>query len=190
MVTQEEKNRKNDIMQKKNAEIKEHTIFICHSEKDKEIAGAFYDMLNMILCHRNIEYKLFCSSKEGEGGIESGEDVYKAITENIDKSDNIFCLLTNNSYKSAWTLFEIGYTKASKAKQLVPIAINIDYNKKLKDKPYSYFSIKQCNKNNIVQIIEKLLRNILVEEIAHKETFKIAINDDVDKFLKIVEENP
>lgn len=80
-------------------------IFISHSEKDKEIASYFVDLLyDMGLKENNI----FCSSRT-EIGVPIKEDIYSYLCNILDSDDIIsIFMLSENYYNSSACLNEMG----------------------------------------------------------------------------------
>lgn len=142
----------------KTKEEKKHTIFISHAEADKKIVADFCKMLQLILCPHPFEYKIFCSSEIG--CIECGKDSNQTIHANLNHCNNVFCILTNNSFDRPWVMYEIGYSKGkSSKKNLMPIAIGVDVNK-MKGLPYSKFNIYKCDEQHLSSLMIELLNNI------------------------------
>ena len=167
-------------------EMKKHFIFIIHAEIDECVALAFQKMLENILKNcvdlfqLNIECKPFCSSDCGYS-IKCGDNSHEKIHAGLDKSDNIFCLLTQKSYKKPWLAYEVGYARGkSKNKKLIPIAIGMKYRTTLVDKPYSNMSVKVCDKQHLSLIIIDLIKNIHPQYNAHDDR---ALNDITSRYI-------
>jgi hypothetical protein len=163
---------------------KKHTIFISHAEADKKIVADFCGMLNLILCPHPFEYKIFCSSETG--CIECGKDSNQAIHENLNHCNNVFCILTNNSYDRPWIMYEIGYTKRkSSKKNLMPIAIDIDINTIKNGYPYSKFNIYECDEKHLSSLMIELLNNIIPGSCnSKKDILKKSFAPHIKNFLK------
>jgi ribosomal protein L40E len=171
----------------KTKEDKVHIIFISHAEKDKKIVGCFKEMLNLVLCTQSFKYEFFCSSEAGSIG--SGLDNHKVIHENLNATNNVLCFLTTNSFNRPWIMYEIGYAKGKSSKKKVMfIAKNIDI-KKIKEYPYSRYSIYPCEEVHIFKLIMELLKNINPSGYAGKEddlkkSFAPHIKEFIDKIPK------
>jgi uncharacterized protein YfcZ (UPF0381/DUF406 family) len=173
------------MKQKTDKEHTMHTIFISHAEADEKIAAAFHELLDNILCQPcGIEYKIFRSS--AAGSIPCGTVPYDEITDNINKSGNVFCLLTNNSFDRPWVMYEIGYVKGkSDGTRLMPIVINMDDQDKLENKPYSYFRRYPCDKEHLAELMLQLLKHIYdQQDIGNEDKLKKKYSDAISKFLR------
>jgi hypothetical protein len=166
----------------KTKEDKKHTIFISHAEADKKIVADFCELLDNILPH--FEYKIFCSS--GIGSIGCGDDNHKEIHTNLNLTNNVFCLLTENSYDRPWVMYEIGYIKGkSSKKKLMPIAMNDEVLSQISGYPYSRFSIYKCDEESLSEIIIQLLNNLTPNYCKNKEIkFKKSFAPHIKKFLR------
>jgi hypothetical protein len=167
----------------KTAVDKKHTVFISHAEADKKIVADFCKMLQLILCPHPFEYKIFCSSEIG--CIECGKDSNQAIHANLNHCNNVFCILTNNSYDRPWVMYEIGYTKGKSAnKNLMPIAIGIDINTIKNGYPYSKFNIYACDEQHLSSLMIELLNNIVPNSCnGKKDTLKKSFAPHIKNFL-------
>ena len=98
--------RKNHISYKYNNRLFDN-IFISHSEKDKEYAKAFVELLEDMHVPKK---RIFCTSL-ADYGIPLNKDIYEAIKEQF-THNNIYVifLLSENYYKSAACLNEMGAT--------------------------------------------------------------------------------
>lgn len=99
-------------------EMKEPTIFISHSSKDKDVVGKVIDVLEAIGVPSD---KIFCSSFEGYG-VPLGEDFLEYIKKELDNNVMVLFLLSENFYKSAICICEMGATWV-KTNKHIPILI-------------------------------------------------------------------
>lgn len=167
------------------------TIFIIHAENDGNIARAFCNMLESILrTHIHIKREIACTSLPGYPT--GGGDSFEEILAGIDRSNNVFCLLTKTSFNKPWILYEMGYTMGKHPKKnLIPIRIGIDYDNHLNSKPYSRLSVKPYTKDELLVIIINLLKNINnITDINDEAQLKkdSGINKHIKDFIKKVNE--
>jgi hypothetical protein len=168
---------------KKTKANKKHIIFISHAEADQKIVADFCKMLQLIRCPHPFEYKIFCSSEIG--CIECGKDSSQEIYDNLNNCNNVFCILTDNSYDRPWVMYEIGYIKGkSSKKNLMPIAIDIDINK-IRNYPYSKFNIYKCDEQHLSTLMIELLNNIIPDSCnGKKDILKKSFAPHIKDFLK------
>jgi len=152
----------------------EHFIFISHAEADEKIVKSFYKMLAKILHPLpSFKYKIFLSSEKGH--IKCGDDVKKRIHDELNRSSNLFCILTRTSYKKPWVLYEMGYAQGkSSEKKLIPIAIDISVTTILsKGYPYANLSIAGCNTESLTAILIEFLERVIPNYLKDKEEDKL-----------------
>lgn len=173
---------KSDAMEIKKDKV--HIIFISHAEKDKRIVAEFCEMLRVILCSHSFDYKIFSTSEVG--CVECGQEINQTIHVNLNNCNNVFCILTENSYDRPWVMYEIGYTKGkSSKKNLMPIAIGIDINKIKSGYPYSKFTIYECDEQHLYLLMIQLLNNIIPNACnGKKELLKKNFAPHIKKFLR------
>lgn len=145
----------------KTNEDKKHTIFISHAVADKDIVADFCELLQVVLCARPFDYKIFCSSEIG--CIECGKDSIHTIHANLSNCNSAFCILTDNSYNRPWVMYEIGFVKGkSSKKNLMLVDINVTDKNVIKNGlPYSKFHIYKCDEQHLFSLMIELLNNII-----------------------------
>ncbi|MDJ0724905.1 MAG: TIR domain-containing protein [Prochloraceae cyanobacterium] len=85
---------------------KKYSIFISHTHSDQVIAHALNQVIEALFGdHITVNYS---TSKELEGGIKSGEDWFRWITERVQAADISLILLTPASIQKPWVLWEAG----------------------------------------------------------------------------------
>jgi hypothetical protein len=104
-------------------------IFLSHSTRDRSIAEALKDLLEAVFGKRRIVVE-FSSDQQAGGGIPPGAHWLPWITERITEADRTYVLLTPNSMKKPWVLWESGAAAGvalatNKASRVVPITFGI-----------------------------------------------------------------
>ncbi|MDR3584513.1 MAG: toll/interleukin-1 receptor domain-containing protein [Desulfosporosinus sp.] len=79
-------------------------IFISHSSKDKDICDAFVDVLEQLGVH---ETDILYTSSDRHG-VPGDEDIFEYLKKHITERINVFYMLSDNYYKSAYCLNEMG----------------------------------------------------------------------------------
>jgi len=93
-------------------------LFVSHSHDDKQIAAALIDVIEATMVPRE---RILCTSHDNSKYREPpGEDVSRYLRDHLTQSSCVLGLLTPNSIKSPWCLFELGGAWAM-AKQTYPL---------------------------------------------------------------------
>jgi hypothetical protein len=81
-------------------------LFLSHSHVDKEIATALVDVIEATMVPRE---RVLCTSHDNPKYREpEGVDVSRYLRDHLTQSSCVIGLLTPNSMKSPWCLFELG----------------------------------------------------------------------------------
>jgi len=115
-------------------------IFISHSSEEKALADAFVDLLVLGLNINSNE--IFCTSLEGLG-IPTGENFIEFIREQLEESEIVISLLSQNYYDSAFCLCELGASWVLSGEHY-PIVIP----------PLKFSDIEDVLKNNHMRMID------------------------------------
>lgn len=115
-----ENNLLNDSMDSVNSKQSQIKIFISHKEADLELAKALVKLLDSALEIRKDDIR--CTSVPGYK-FDPGEDIIAAIRKEVNESDVLIGLLTPESLKSSYVLFELGARWGLK-KHLIPLLAN------------------------------------------------------------------
>jgi hypothetical protein len=104
-------------------------LFLSHSTRDRAIAEALKDLLEDVFGGDRIQVE-FSSDQEAGGGVPPGAQWLPWITERITGADQIYVLLTPNSMRKPWVLWESGAAAGvalttNKASRVVPITFGI-----------------------------------------------------------------
>jgi TIR domain len=93
-------------------------LFVSHSHDDKQIAAALIDVIEATMVPRE---RILCTSHDNPKYREpEGVDVSGYLRDHLTQSSCVLGLLTPNSMKSPWCLFELGGAWAM-AKQTYPL---------------------------------------------------------------------
>lgn len=94
-----------EMESKKNKERREYKIFISHSHKDKEIVGAFVELLERLGLSSK---EVFCSSIPGYN-VPLGMDIFEYLRELLRKENIlVIFMLSKNYYESTVCMNEMG----------------------------------------------------------------------------------
>ena len=127
-----------------------NSIFVSHDARDCQFAKLFCKLVegaSQELLHT------FCSSRTGD--INYGDEWYKKLMTEIDSSNAIVCLLTRNSLKKPWILFEAGLAKGKAPNKKIR-ALVIDTKVKPQS-PFSHFQQCRCERESVMQLIIELI---------------------------------
>ena len=81
-------------------------LFVSHAHKDKEIAAALVTVIEAMMVPRE---RILCTSHDNSKYREpEGVDVSRYLRDHLTQSSCVLGLLTPNSRKSPWCLFELG----------------------------------------------------------------------------------
>ncbi|PFM59524.1 TIR domain-containing protein [Bacillus cereus] len=81
-----------------------HKLFISHASADKKVCDAFVDLLEDLgVPEEDILY-----SSSSRHGIPGGMDIFEYLRNNISNGITVYYMLSDNYYKSAYCLNEMG----------------------------------------------------------------------------------
>jgi hypothetical protein len=81
-------------------------LFVSHAHEDKEIAAALVTVIEAMMVPRE---RILCTSHDNSKYREpEGVDVSRYLRDHLTQSSCVLGLLTPNSRKSTWCLFELG----------------------------------------------------------------------------------
>ena len=161
--------------------LREKIVFISHDTRDWQYANLLCALIEKA---SQGHLKTFCTSRSGDIGY--GEEWYRDIMDNISKSVAIICLLTKNSVKKPWILFEAGLAKGRFPNRAIR-ALNIDAN--IKNSPFSNFQLCHlciCKCPIVCRCVKKEEKEVaeLVKQIVQDNTTLIITNKDT---LNVIE---
>lgn len=134
----------------------EPAYFISHASADKLLAYIFTELLTEITAGMA---KGFVSTRHED--IEAGHDWFNEIHTALNKSKLTVVLLTPNSSRRQWVLYEYGYARCRAAvdksgeTKVVPILIGMDHSKL--EGPFSSTQIRRLNNDFDFKLILKEL---------------------------------
>jgi TIR domain len=104
-------------------------VFLSHSTRDRPIAEALKHLLEAVFGKRRVVVE-FSSDQQAGGGIPPGAQWLPWITERITRADRTYVMLTPNSMKKPWVLWESGAAAGvalakNKASRVIPITFGI-----------------------------------------------------------------
>ncbi len=94
------------------------TVFISHSSTDKPFAKK---LMNELSQDKSLKFWI------DENEILVGDDIQKSITKNLQQSDYLLVIISDNSIKSNWVNFEVSqFIGFAEGKNIIPIIISKD----------------------------------------------------------------
>ena len=163
-------------MEKENSK---NSVFISHDARDSKYAEHFCELIEGA---SQKQLSSFCSSRTGD--IKCGDEWYKRIMDGIGNSVAIVCLLTENSKRKPWILFEAGVAKGKFPHRMIR-GVEIDITVREKS-PFSNFQLYPCEKGKLIELLKELITETtcLITEVKDTEN---TIVRHVSKFLDKVE---
>ena len=153
-------------------------VFISHDARDCHFAKLFYKLIEGASQEL---LQTFCSSRTGD--ITYGDEWYKKLMTEIDSSTAIICLLTKNSVKKPWILFEAGLAKGKFPNRKIR-GLVIDTNVR-PHSPFSHFQQCKCEKEDVMELIKQLISEHTNSKTTNKDVVKV-IEKHVNLFLKSI----
>jgi hypothetical protein len=154
-------------------------IFISHDARDCQFAKLFCKLIegaSQELIHT------FCSSRTGD--LKCGQEWYNRIMDRIVHSYAIVCLLTKNSVKKPWILFEAGLSKGKFPDRKIR-GLSIDVKVK-QNNPFHNFQLYNCEKEQVMELMKELISELTDSIITNKDVVKV-IEKHTNQFLKSIE---
>lgn len=149
-------------------------IFISHSSADTELVSLLNQFLNSIGIEKE---SIFCSSFEGQG-VKNGQRIADSVLENLNASNILIYVITNNFLKSVYCTQELGIGWASKKQELFIFKsedVNPSEVKGFVTADYKYSSL---DSNGMSLLCDKLIE--LGYNVSKKHSI---INDSINTFL-------
>jgi len=119
-------NRVNILLDDRKSVSGKKSVFISHSDLDKEYVKAFVELLECIGVVGN--EKIFCSSL-AEYGIPTGESIYAFLKEKINEDIHFIAILSDNYYKSVACMNEMGAAWVTSKKQTALLMPEFNFEK-------------------------------------------------------------
>lgn len=155
------------------------SLFVSHDARDKQIAIEFCNLIDNVSLTM---ISTFCSSREGD--IEYGEEWYKKIMKEIELSDDVICILTKQSVKKPWILYEAGVANGKFGqKKVIGLVIDLDVKKLASQGPFSQIQMCDCSKESLSKLVTQLLKKIPLGKPHTKEAH---IYQHVSEFISII----
>lgn len=128
-------------------------LFISHLHKDKPLVDIVNRLIDEIFSR---DFEIFNTSKNPPG---AGKKWREEIKEHLEKAHIVLAILTPQSAKRDWVMFEAGaawFSAERKEKYLIPCLYNLD---EFPSPLSEYQGINLASKNGIYELVE-LLRSI------------------------------
>jgi len=125
-------------------------IFISHSSKDIVFVEKIVELLKVALLLPAKEIR--CTSLPGHA-LSGGADIRDQLRKEVDEADVFICIISKESLKSLYTVFELGARWGTK-KNLIPIlSYDVDYS--ILRPPLSLINAIQCDtRSKLHQLLE------------------------------------
>jgi TIR domain len=155
-------------------------IFISHATKDKKYVGHLVQLLNDIGITKSDE-KIFCSSLPGYD-IPYGESIYDFLKWELNNSNiMVLFVLSNNYYKSAACLNEMGAAWITSKAQNFILLPNFNFNQISGAIDASKISFNMDDEHGLDKFKDKIVEIFELENINYK-----IWNEDKAKFLEFI----
>ncbi|CAN7274478.1 toll/interleukin-1 receptor domain-containing protein [Rossellomorea sp. LjRoot5] len=155
-------------------------IFISHATKDKKYVGHLVQLLNDIGITKSDE-KIFCSSLPGYD-IPYGESIYDFLKGELNNSNiMVLFVLSNNYYKSAACLNEMGAAWVTSKAQNFILLPNFNFNQISGAIDASKISFNMDDEHGLDKFKDKIVEIFELENINYK-----IWNEDKAKFLEFI----
>lgn len=151
-------------------------IFISHSSLDKEYAQALVEFVKKVFVLHSNEIR--CTSIEGYT-IDTGTDFNSKLRYEVEDSEVLIAIVSNNLVISAYSMFELGARWGLK-KPLMPVTF-LDEGINLMEDPFRTIQAKPLNcDKSVYRFVEDLSKYI------NKEPEKTSVYiDDVNNLVKL-----
>lgn len=155
------------------------TVFISHDSRDSHIAESFAHLIEDATA--NLVTTFRTSDKTGKKGILSSEDWYERVTTGIDRSGDVVCILTPNSYERPWVLFEAGYAMSRHDKRVHGLVLGMDMEQVIKSSPFARFHNCTDDPVALAALIQQL-----AHRVKHCDPAPHILDNAVRNFLGVV----
>ncbi|CAN5529538.1 hypothetical protein BH10BAC2_BH10BAC2_08780 [soil metagenome] len=183
VVTKNKKRSNEDTVVSKS---KEPFIFISHDSRDAKIAEAFSELL--IGVSAGILKSFRSSDRKGIQGIEFGAEWFTAIMDNLEKSSDVVCLLTESSLNRPWILYEAGIARGKLQKNVLGIGLGIPLSE-INKGPFAQFQNSEDDEDSLTKLILQLIRRVQNSDPNH-EAVKIHVDIFRNKLINLRNEPP
>lgn len=154
-------------------------VFISHSSLDKVYAQVLVDFIKKVFVLRSNEIR--CTSIEGYT-IDTGDDFNSTLRHEVEDSEVLIAIVSNNLVASAYSMFELGARWGSK-KPLLPVTFSDEGINSMED-PFRTIQAKPLNNyKSVLRFVEDLGKYLNKEP----ENTSVYI-DDVNNLIKLYKE--
>ena len=152
-------------------------LFISYHSIDVKIANAFYELILSAGGERVMPF--YCEQDDRK----YGEEWYKEITEKINKSKNMVCLLTRESCEKPWILYEAGIAKG-KNKRVKAILIGDGMHQRdINNSPLALLQACSFKQKHIFHVVMQVLED---EGYIPRTEKQRQIKEEVNRFVRRV----
>ena len=99
-------------------------LLISHSSLDGELAEKLASVIRR--CSLRTIDVWHSSDESADSGLAPGQRWFDTIRENLQKSDAVILLMTPNSVRSSWVLFEAGFGAGVSNLEIMPLVLGVD----------------------------------------------------------------
>jgi TIR domain len=132
-------------------------VFISHDARDAALAEAFSKLLKSVSAGM---IKTFRSSdKQGNEGIDFGEEWYNRLMDALQSTSDVVCLFTERSLERPWILFEAGVAKGKLSAPVVGVALGVPLNR-ISAGPFYQFMNMDDSEADLTKLVQQLARRI------------------------------
>jgi hypothetical protein len=137
-------------------------VFISHDARDAALAEAFSRLLKSVSAGM---IKTFRSTdKEGDSGIDFGEEWYKRLMMQLQATSDVICLFTERSVDRPWILFEAGVAKGKLNTPVIGVALGIPLSR-ISAGPFYQFQNTDDSEADLTKLINQLAKRVSGLEI-------------------------
>lgn len=101
----------------------------------------------------------------------------------LEKSSDIICLLTKNSRRKPWVLYEAGVARGRKNMQIIGLCIGIRISP---NSPIAIYQACECDKEGLLALMTQLIQRNTELDVEHKKT-KSNMESSVEQFIANLE---
>jgi hypothetical protein len=176
------RNEKVEIANQDVSRIADPLIFISHDSRDTKLAKAFSNLLEGVSAGM---IKTWYSSDKENGGIDFGDEWYRKLMAELQKTSDVVCLFTERSLDRPWLLFEAGVAKGKLETPVFGVALGIPLSR-VSAGPFYQFQNMDDGEEDLRKLLNQLAKRIptlkLIENVVDSQInlFK----EESEKLLK------
>lgn len=132
-------------------------VFISHDGRDRDLASAFSKLIKSVSA--GMIDTFHSSSKQGQEGIDFGEEWYKRLMEKLESTTHVICLFTQRSLERPWILFEAGVAKSKLGRPVVGVAIGVPLTR-VGVGPFYQFQNMEDSEEDLARLLKQIAREV------------------------------